>query len=626
MLAPCMIFGPNGAFSLAAVLAWLGFCGLAVIGPGLAVQRLLRLRLDLALVLPIGLAACAGAYWLGAWSSLPYLFPVLSLALDLSLLAPLGAWSRADGPGLRGALPPFVALLGLLVITEYPQNRFIAGGAFAGDRWTLEDSTFHAGLAWELSHSYPPQVPGLSSFHVSYHLGLPLVRAAALRWAGVHPYDSLNRYDPTLIGLALVLVLRGAARVVTARTLAATLAGWAPLATNLSWLFFSRRPQRWLEIGDVSLSNSAAPALAIALAVVIALRRQTSGEGRGWLIVAAGLSLAVPFFKVFMGAQLVLAFALAAALSRSWRPFALSGLVVSLGTTVLALGAGGGRWTVGLDPLLAVRGFARYVGAARPAGPLLVAWAGVWVAAIAGLRLLGVPAAARGVASRSPATATLASLALSGWLIGLSFSITLAEAASGHRPVNEADYFIDQSGLVLWVFVAATLAERSMTTFREVAVGVLCGALAFGGTVYRIASRSLEPALPRMPQGVATAMSVLAEKTSPGEVVLESPRTRSYPPPPLVLIGRRLPLARTISYLTQFARRDEIEARETMVERFFQTRDSGEAQALARALGARYLCLFENDTVQFPVTPSLELIFMEGGTRVYQISGGTEGP
>ena len=56
------------------------FAVLAVVGPGVAFQRLLRLRVDPALVLPLGLAACSGACWLAAVTGLSWLGPAAGLA------------------------------------------------------------------------------------------------------------------------------------------------------------------------------------------------------------------------------------------------------------------------------------------------------------------------------------------------------------------------------------------------------------------------------------------------------------------------------------------------------------------------------------------------------------------
>lgn len=614
-----MIYGSDGAFSARLAFACLAFVLVALVGPGLAIQRLLRLRPDRALVLPIGLAFCAGSHWLSLWSGVSWLFPVLGLGLGLSLVLPIGAWSWADGPSLRRAAPPFLGLLLLLAVSEYPLNRFGAQGNFLVDAATIEDSTFHAGLAWELSYGYPPQVPGLSGFTLGYHLGLPLIRAAAVRWADVHPYDSLNRIDPTVMGLALILVLRGAARAVGGGGFAAALAGWAPLATNLSWLFLGTASHRGLDIGDIGLSNSAAPALALSLAAVIALARHAAGEGRAWLALATALCFAVPFFKVFVGAHLLLAIVLAAVVTGRWRVLALPVVLLALATSSLVLGPGAARWSIGIEPLLPVRAFIGHLGRTAPSVPLIALWTVLWIVAIASVRLLAVPAALRALRSRNLSAAILAALALSGWAIGLIFKVTLIEGARGRTLVNNADYFIDQSGFVLWVFVASALTASSLPTRATVVMWASCGALALSGNMVRIASGPVGPGLPLMPTGIAEAMGALARESQPGDVVLQKPQPKRYPPPPVVLIGRRVPLSRSISYLTQFATQEAIDRRQEMVQRFFLTSDAEEALTVARSLGARYLCLYGSDVVRFPEAQALEPVFGRPNVRVYRI-------
>ena len=116
-------------------------------------------------------------------------------------------WRRAFGPSLRGAVAPFAAIVLLFAATEYRWNRLSPTGEFLLDPLVPYDTAFHVGLARELTLGYPPQLPGVSGFRVGYHLGADLVRAAALRWARVDPYDSISRFDLTLGAAALLLAL-----------------------------------------------------------------------------------------------------------------------------------------------------------------------------------------------------------------------------------------------------------------------------------------------------------------------------------------------------------------------------------------------------------------------------------
>jgi hypothetical protein len=94
-------------------------------------------------------------------------------------------------------------LVALLAATQYRSNRVGPDGSFLLDVGEHVDTAVHVGVTWELVAGYPPQVPGLAGVPMRYHVGSHLVRAAAVRWAGIHPYDSLSRFDVTLWGIAL---------------------------------------------------------------------------------------------------------------------------------------------------------------------------------------------------------------------------------------------------------------------------------------------------------------------------------------------------------------------------------------------------------------------------------------
>src|SRR5215471_17357251 len=108
-----MIRGPRDnrhAFRmLAATARYAAFLLIALVGPGLALQRLAGVPADPALVLPLGIAFTAGAYWLSLVAGLPWLFPAALLGVLTVLAWRPPAW--ADGPSLRGALAPAAALV-----------------------------------------------------------------------------------------------------------------------------------------------------------------------------------------------------------------------------------------------------------------------------------------------------------------------------------------------------------------------------------------------------------------------------------------------------------------------------------------------------------------------------------
>ena len=64
--------------------------------------------------------------------------------------------------------------MALLAATQYRWNRPAPDGGFLLD--PMGDQPLHAGIAWELTLPYPPQVPGLAGIPLSYHVGADLVR------------------------------------------------------------------------------------------------------------------------------------------------------------------------------------------------------------------------------------------------------------------------------------------------------------------------------------------------------------------------------------------------------------------------------------------------------------------
>src|SRR5262249_11435502 len=114
------------------------------------------------------------------------------------------------------------------------------------------------------------------------------------------------------------------------------------------------------------------------------------------------------------------------------------------------------------------------------------------------------------------------------------------------------------------------------------------------------------------------AMQALARISQPGDVVLQRPGAR-FPPAPVGLIGRRVPYERFTPWLTQFAPPPPLEPRHERVYQFFRTRDPGEAAAIARELGARFVCLYDAEHVRFDTTGFLEPVYEEPGARVYRI-------
>jgi hypothetical protein len=607
------------------VVSYLAFAALAIVGPGVALPRLLRLRVDPALVLPLGTAVAAGLYWLSLALAKPWIFPLGVGVLDLAILLPRGSWHRAEGPSARGAVAPFLVLVALLALTQYPWNRMGPTGEFLMDPLVTYDTGFHVGLARELTLGYPPQLPGVSGFPIRYHLGIDLVRAAALRWAGVDPYDSITRLDVTLGALALILALRGVVSCLRGSPAAVALVPWTLLLTDFSFVFAANPSAHWWTdllranlLISLFLANPVVPALALGLGALIALWRHEAGEGRGFLVLAALQALAVPFFKVFLGAHLLLGLAAAALLRRrNLGPIAATALPCALATAALVLGPGEQTVKVALAPLDLVRVTRETLDLLPLHGPSLLLFSLFWVAASLGLRILGLPAALRALFRQNTPAVALSAMALAAWPLGLLFKVSAPEVLEGQKVVNDAAYLIEQGGPLLWIFTTLTLAGLA-TARRRALLALAVGGLALPATVQFVAKKALLPP-DRLPAATVSAMAVLARSSQPGDVVLQRPGAR-YPPAPVILVGRRVPYERFTPYLTQFASREALEERHETVYRFFRTRDPAEAREIIRSLDARFLCLYGGDRIRFEAGELLEPLHEEPGARLYRIN------
>jgi hypothetical protein len=608
--------------------AWLAFVGLATLLPGLAVQRLARTPTDPALVIPLGTAWCAGTYWLSLAAERPWVFPLAQVLLAGTLLLPLGPWRRADSPSLRGLLPFLLALVALLAATQYPWNRVDASGDFLLDPLVTSDSAFHVGLTRELVIGHPPQVPGVAGFPLGYHLGTDLVRAAALRWAGTDPWDSLTRLDVTLWALALALAVRALAARLGSSRLAVALVPWTLVLTDFSFVFAGNAQAHWWTDtlrGNLLLSlvyaNPVVPALSLVAGALVSLSRFEDTGHRGHLALAVLQSAAVPFFKVFLGAQLLLGLGVAWVLARRAPrgPLLLIVVPCAAATAALALGQGGETVSVALAPLDLVRVTRDTLGLAPLGGATFVGWAALWLAASLGVRLVALPEAARAL-RRSVAASTLGGMALSGWPLGLAFRVSALEVLPGQKVVNDAAYLVEQSGPLLWVFAAIALASLATSPLRRGVALAALALLATPSTAQYVAKKATTPP-DRLPAPMVRAARALERASRPGDVVLQRPGAR-YPPAPVVLAGRRVPYERFTPYLTQFASRQDLEARHELVYRFFRTSRREEALAIARSLGASFLALYGHDRVRFDTAGVLQPIHEEEGARLYRIVPG----
>lgn len=608
----------DGSAPLLALARVLIFWAAAIVAPGVALQRLLRVRIDPALVLPLGLASCALGYWLSLLCGQPLVFPLLVAAAVAAALLP-GRRQRASGPSLRGALPPLALLVSLFALTQYGVNRVDHQGRFLLDVGEHVDTALHVGLSFELVAGYPPQVPGLAGVPIRYHVGSHLVRAAAARWAGVHPYDAMNRFDITLWAAALVLALRAAAAALGLGTFALRLAGFLPLAADLSFVpGLLGGSQWWVSklggnlVEPLFFANSIVPALALALAAIVALARAERAEGRAYLVLAALLAGGAAFFKVFTGAQLLLALGIAWLLGHGRRPLApvlaLAGLALAALAWSAAFAGGAGAVAVRFVPFAAGVPALEAFGL-EAKGAVASAAAGVaWLLLSLGLRVAGIPHAWRALREGGPARSALAAFALCGWPLAACFSITADPAA------DESFYLMEASGLALWLFALPSLQALALRS-RVAALAALL--LTLPSTVELVARKARQPPEP-IPAAAVEAMRALRAASCPGDVVITRPLP-SWVPLPMVLGERRVVYSNYLGYWRQFIDQGALAQRDRLLRSFFRAGTADEARALARALGGSFVYLTGRQRVDFEPRGVLQPLFERDGERVYRI-------
>jgi hypothetical protein len=337
------------------------------------------------------------------------------------------------------------------------------------------------------------------------------------------------------------------------------------------------------------------------------------------LLLAAGLALAVPFFKVFLGAHLLLGLAVAGLLT--WRrglgPLLAVGVPCGLATLALVLGQGGETVQAVLAPLDLVSVTRESLGLPPLTGLALVAWSLPWLLTSLGLRVFGLGEAGRALGSGTVPAAALATMALAAWPLGLLFRVSAPEVLPGQTFVNDAAYLVEQGGPLLWIFALLSFVRQGTTPARRIAATVAIVALALPTTAQFVVKKAQEPP-DRLPAATVRAMDALRAASRPGDVVMQRPGGR-YPPAPVILVGRRVPYERFTPYLTQFASRADLERRHEEVFRFFRTSDREEALAIARRLGARFLCLYGGDRVRFDPGDRLVPLHAEPGARLYRL-------
>jgi len=511
-----------------------------------------------------GVLAAAGLYWVFASLGVRGLFWAWPLAGALSSLRRLrdGGGHRADAlrwshVGLAvvvvlAALPLGIVPILLGNLTELPDG----GLSFQ----PLPDVVFHAGVARELQHAVPPQVPFLPGVPLRYHYGGDLLVALLGAVPGLELNDVLVRFTPLLfVTLAAVAAFCFGRAFLGSEPPALLFALLVFFGEDLSWIpgWWTGSREAWAvqffgvpSTVSLYLLNPMLPALAFLLAGLAGVMRFASAEapalGRG--VLTAVLFAGALAFKVFAGAQVFASLGLAAvlhlALRRDRRP-----LLLLLGTGALALplalpllSAGSGRMWVRLEawpwvPVAIARSslFETAVGRAAVAG---FEGAGGWWPAVAygaialplyllgalGLRWLGLP---QGLAELlrarecRPGQLTTALFVAIGPALALAWSVTPA----GYPPFqtyNESVWFFTQSKCLAWIFAVAALQQllKGRRRWLQVAgMSLFLGGALPSGLQY-LAFQAWNASELSLTADQVAGLRELQRRSRPGDVVL----------------------------------------------------------------------------------------------------------
>lgn len=570
--------------------------------PGLLLSKALGLgrsreeRLLMAAVLggPLSALLYLGSLLTGIEAA--YWVPAGLLVLG-ALLVPSKARLTFDWP--QTSLAWLVAFL-VLVLTLYLGTtgslyRVDAQGDLVLDRALQRDALFHLGIVRSLETGYPPRLLSVSGEPIGYHSGYHLQLALWSRFFGIEPEDGLVRLGASFEIVLYVLSAYLLARRIVEREWARVLAAILVLASGFGFAFFFRPSVDWWSLTfmdwalvSIFLANPLLAALPL-LFVGLALLHDYQETGARGSLAGAVFALSFLFLvKMFLGAQVVAALGLAALSMRGERRTTTSFAALLLASAPVALhtffSATGSNTSVSFRPLELVRysmeklDWRAAVDALAAIGNflwpreglLLVAAATLlWIVGFLGLRLLGLRAAFRDLASRSFLPVILGWLAIVGFPLSLLLRIAPAEAQGLSRleAVNDAGWFATASGIVLWFPTAKVLSARSP---RVTALAVLLLALpSTAQHFFHAASVGAD----RISRSRVDAAVEARRLSPPGSVWVEPP-DRARPSLLAYFAGRASVYDSYVGYDYMFFGRDEIEYRRHAVAQFWTSMDA----------------------------------------------------
>ena len=297
--------------------------------PGLLVVKLLDIGRDreerfvMATVLAGPIAALL--YLVVLLSDWPPLYWILLVNLGVAaVVVPFRSpqswrWPRSTrltlGLILLAACVPYLLTTGTTFLPD-------AEGNLVVDRALQRDVLFHLGVIRSLEHDYPPALLSVSGIRLGYHVGYHLQLAAWARFFAIDAVDGLVRVGALWQLVLLVASAFVLARRFTEHNTARLLSPILILGTGFGYLFFFRPTVDWwslvfmdVTLVSVFLANPLLPALPLLFTGLALFDDYTRAHGRGALVGSIVCYVFILVVKMFLGAQLLAAMALAAVLS-----------------------------------------------------------------------------------------------------------------------------------------------------------------------------------------------------------------------------------------------------------------------------------------------------------------------
>jgi hypothetical protein len=494
----------------------------------------------------------------------------------------------------------------------------------------LPDLILHLGIANELTHAMPPQVPFLAGLPLSYHWGMDLVAAMFSNCAGIGVPDLTVRFLPTFFVTTTVLAVYCCARAWLG-------SHWLALLTCFLVLFgedFSFIPGVLLGGGTIWSAhffevptvyslyfiNPMLPALACLFTGLFCLERYTIEGAKPWLLFAAFLFAALAQYKLFVSLHVLAALSVAGVViflrhrdTRLFAVFILTGALIApcLLNTWLKNSVGGNIW-VRIDPYPYVSNAIAKMAPLWTAttssktallnGPwsfsalllFLVIALPLYLVGSLGGRSVALPAMLRECRATHRDTIHrffLVVFVIVGFVLTMILRVTPREFPSDY---NNSGWFYVQSKYVVWIFAVGQIASwlRGRKPAVGAAVFLLLVALAVPSTVQFFYKQTTRGGLPVLDAATTEMIDFFTAKATEGKVVFSR---QPLAVPLLALTRCRVPLESNV-FLHSFASASELSVRSQDIEDFWKGLEAGRIRDdVLEKYGADYVLAEKQD-------------------------------